>query len=116
MAKDKINIKKQLRDYKFQFGLLQRVPCSSNENKAYTELLKEDKPLPENVVKYDCSSSSKWEEFYTIYTPELTEQEILEYLTYKKLSLLNTIKNCVVFFTVLTIVSLFLALIWGMNL
>ena len=111
MAKVKINIKKQIRDYKYQFDLLQNIPCSKEENMWYTQLKKENQ-LPENVKEYEDFEN----QFYTIYTPELTEQEISEYLTYKKLSLLNTIKNCMVFFTVLTIISLVLALILGMNL
>ena len=111
MAKDKINIKKRIRDYKYQFDLLQKIPCSKEENKRYAQL-KEENQLPENVKEYEDLAN----QFYTIYTPELTEQEISEYLTYKKLSLLNTIKNCMVFFTVLTIISLVLALFLGMNL
>ena len=41
----------------------------------------------------------------------MTADEIAQYLTYKKLHMLRTIKNCVVFFVVLTIVSMVLGFI-----
>ena len=36
----------------------------------------------------------------------MTEEEIAEYLRYKELKMLRTIKNCVVFFTTLAVISL----------
>ena len=68
--------------------------------------------MPDGVYayRYDDGRTST-EEFYTIYEPDLTEQEITEYLTYKKLSFLRTIKNCVLFFTVLTIITIVVSLI-----
>ena len=48
-------------------------------------------------------------EFYTVFETDLSQQEILEYLTYKKLDLIRTIKNCIVFFTVLTVLSIILS-------
>lgn len=63
--------------------------------------------LPEGVYAYvydDGETSTT--EFYTIYETDLTESEISEYLTYKKLSLIKTIKNCIMFFTVLTIIGM----------
>ena len=106
MAKEKVDLRLELLDYKEQFDLIQKIPCTKEENKAYTQLLKAGKPLPENVCQYDYTTGMDYEEFYTLYIPDLTEAEIAEYLTYKKLSLLNTIKNCVLFFTILTIIGL----------
>ena len=106
MAKEKIDLRQELLDYKEQFELIQKIPCTREENKAYTKLLKNGQPLPENICKYEYSMDSDYEEFYTLYIPELSDSEIAEYLTYKKLALLNTIKNCVLFFTVLTIIGL----------
>ena len=106
MAKEKVDLRWELLEYKEQFDLIQKIPCTKEENKAYTQLLKTGKPLPENVRQYDYSTGMDYEEFYTLYIPDLTDSEIAEYLTYKKLSLLNTIKNCVLFFTILTIIGL----------
>ena len=111
MAKQKIDIKQKLRSYKFEFDLLQKIPCSQEENKAYLDLLKAGQPLPEGVFRYEYQSGIESDEFYTVYEPELTADEIAEYLTYRKLHMLRTIKNCVVFFVVLTIVSMVLGFI-----
>lgn len=107
MGKEKIDLKEKLRSYKFEFDLLQRIPCSEQENKEYQKLLKEGNVLPKGIFPYvytDGETSTT--EFYTIYETDLTDAEITEYLTYKKLSLIKTIKNCIVFFTVLTIISI----------
>lgn len=107
MAKEKINLRNELRYHKFEFGLLQKIPCSKKENREYKKILKDGGTLPDGVYayRYDDGRTST-EEFYTIYETDLTEQEITEYLTYKKLSLLRTIKNCVLFFTVITITAM----------
>ena len=112
MAKQKIDIKQKLRSYKFEFDLLQKLPCSQEENKAYLDLLKAGQPLPEGVFRYEYQSGIESDEFYTVYAPELTADEIAEYLTYKKLHMLRTIKNCVVFFVVLTVIFLVLGFIY----
>lgn len=111
MAKEKIDLRAELLAYKEQFDLIQKIPCTKEENKAYTQLLKNGQPLPQHVYKYEYSLSEDWEEFYTLYIPNLTEHEINEYLTYKQLSLLNTIKNYLLFFVILTIIGLVGALL-----
>lgn len=107
MAKEKINLRDELRSYKFEFDLLQKIPCSKQENKEYQKILKDGGVLPEGVFAYvHDSGEASTTEFYTIYETDLTESEITEYLTYKKLSFLRTIKNCIMFFTVLTIIGM----------
>lgn len=108
MAKQKIDIRQKLRSYKFEFDLLQKIPCTKEENAAYLASHKANQPLPEGVYRYEYESGVEADAFYTIYEPELTADEIAEYLTYKKLHMLRTIKNCAVFFVVLTIISLVL--------
>ena len=107
MAKEKINLRDELQSYKFEFDLLQKIPCTKQENKEYQKLLKNGGALPEGIFAYVYDNGEKsTTEFYTIYETDLTESEIMEYLTYKKLSLIKTIKNCIVFFTVLTIIGM----------
>ena len=107
MAKEKINLRDELRSHKFEFDLLQKIPCTKQENKKYQKLLKDGGTLPDGVFAYvyDTGETST-SEFYTIYETDLSESEIREYLTYKQLSLIKTIKNCVLFFTVLTIIGM----------
>ena len=107
MAKEKINLREELRTHKFEFDLLQKIPCTKQENKEYQQLLKDGGTLPEGIFAYvyDTGETST-SDFYTIYETDLSESEIREYLTYKKLSLIKTIKNCVLFFTILTIIGM----------
>ncbi len=117
MDEKKVDLREALREYKFKFDLLQKIPCTKEENKVYAKLLKDGGTLPEGVYAYVYESGAESsDEFYTIYEPDLTEAEIAEYLTYKRLSILNTIKNCVMFFTVLTIIGMvaYVLLLWAM--
>ena len=116
MSKEKVNLRDALRSYKFEFDLLQKIPCSKEENKEYQKLLKEGGVLPDGVFAYvyDGGATSTTE-FYTIYETDLTDSEITEYLTYKKLSLIKTIKNCIMFFTVLTIIGMIVYFFLMMN-
>lgn len=98
------NIREKLLEYKYSFDLLQKIPCSSEENKQYEKLLEDGKALPEGVFAYEYSTSA----FYTVYEADLSQEEINEYLTYKKLGFLRTIKNCALFFTILTIIGMVL--------
>ena len=118
MAKEKINLRDELRAHKFEFDLLQKIPCTKQENKEYQKLLKDGGTLPEGVYAYVYvydSGETSTTEFYTIYETDLTESEIREYLTYKQLSLIRTIKNCVMFFTVLTIIGMIAYFLIMMN-
>lgn len=105
MAKEKINLRDELRLYKFDFDLLQKIPCSKKDNKKYEKLLKDGGVLPEGVFAYGYESGdASTTEFYTVYEADLTEAEIVEYLTYKKLGMLRTIQNCILVLTVSSIV------------
>lgn len=45
-----------------------------------------------------------------------TEKEIFEYIGYKQIKLLSTIKNCVLFFVVCYILSLIFQILFGSSL
>ena len=96
-------IREQLAQYREDFGLedMQRVYCSREENAEYRKMLKNEQPLPQNVYESDNAG-----EFYTLQSQGLTQEEIEEFIKLKQLKLLNTIKNCVVFFTTLTVIGL----------
>ena len=107
MAREKTDLRDALLNYKYEFDLLQKIPCTKEENKKYQKLLQGGDTLPEGVYAYVYDSGeTSTTEFYTVYEADLTESEIREYLTYKQLGLIKTIKNCVLFFTVLTIVGM----------
>ena len=112
MINGKKDLQNELLSYRFEFDLLQKIPCSKEDNKKYQKAFKESRVLPEGVYAYEDFDGGRSEtEFYTVYKPHLSESEITEYLTYKKLHLIKTIKNCVVFFTALTAAAIIAALI-----
>lgn len=100
------NLREELRAYRLEFDLIQKIPCSKRENTEYKKMLKESGTLPEGVYAYIYNNGTESkDEFYTLCETDLTEDEIAEYLTFKKLSLLKTIKTCAVFFTVLSVLG-----------
>ena len=113
MATEMKDLRKELEMLKYENDLLQKIPCTKQENKAYEQLLKSGGKLPEGVhILYGEIEGAK--EFYTVYETDLTEAEIREYLAFKQLGYLKTIKNCVVFFTVLTVIGMVAAFLLAM--
>ncbi len=106
MSKEKVDLRQELTEFKAKFNLIQKIPCSKEDNKRYTQMRINGQALPDGVYAYEYYVADDYTEFYTLYIPDLSAAEINEYLTYKQLALLNTIKNCVVFFTVLTVIGL----------
>lgn len=104
-------IKRELDRYRLKYDLYEKALCSQKENQEYKDLLKQGKRLPEDVRTNDDWRNVNDSEFYRLVRPELTQEEITEYLMYKKLDMLKTIKNCIVFFTVLMIIGIFLFII-----
>ena len=48
--------------------------------------------------------------FYEEYRTEMTDAQVMEYLAFMQENHLNTIKKCVVFFTILACIGLLLAI------
>ena len=107
MANEKIDLREELRAHKFEFGVLKSVPCTKQENIEYAKLLKDGGSLPEGVYAYDYDLTA----FYTVCGTDLTEDEIREYLTYKQLGFIRTIKNCAVYFTAVSVIGLVISLL-----
>ena len=62
------------------------------------------------------SDGTKVDRFYRLVKQELSDEEWKEYIALKQYMDIHTIKKCVVFFTVLAIISLILGIIAGINL
>ena len=110
-----MKLAKELEQLKYELGVLQGVDCSYEENKKYRELLQENKPLPNGILRRDPDGSVEYASFYKVERTALSKDELSEYLQYKQLKSIITIKNCVVFFTVLTVISLTLSLILALS-
>ena len=109
---DNKSIKQQLDEYRLKYDLYDQRLCTSEENKAYRGLLKQGKELPADIYPLDPDwkkvNNSDSTEFCRLVRPDVTQEDIMEYLMYKKLDMLKTIKNCIVFFTVLMIIGIIL--------
>ena len=101
-----MNLKKEFERLKYRLDILQEVNCSEDENKEYRQLLKEGKPLPDGVFRRNAWQEIDDSIFYTVQQTELSGDELAEYIQYKQLCTLITIKKCAVFFTVLTVLSI----------
>ena len=112
---DSKNIKEQLDEYRLKYDLYDQRLCTDEENKAYRELLKQGENLPEDIYPIDASledmNITGKTKFLELLRTELTQAEIMEYLMYQKLDMLTTIRNCIVFFTVLAGIALLLSFI-----
>lgn len=104
----------ELDHYRLKYDLYEKLPCIKEEDKAFNDLLKRGKRLPEGIYRdYDWRNTND-SEFYRIAHSDVNQADIMEYLMYKKLDMLKTIKNCVIFFTVSTVILLvFLILLLG---
>ncbi len=112
MFEETEDVRQELENFRLDHGLKKRIPCTWEENQTFQNMVKAGQALPEGVQPYiydtgEVSNTS----FYRPYEADLTEAEIREYLQYKQLAMVRTIKNCVLFFTITAIVGLSLSLI-----
>ena len=101
-----MKLTEELEKLKYDLGILKEVNCPTEETKAFRKLLEEGKPLPEGVLQHNADDEPEYATFYRVEKTDLSPEELSQYIEYKRLKSLITIKNCVVFFTVLTIISL----------
>ena len=108
MAK-KNDLREELQEYRINIGFSERVYCSPEETRAFNIILKNKGELPDGVYKrYDNEFDPC---FYRIQEAKLTDSEKNEYIQYKKLSYLQTIKNCSVFFVIITLIGIIASII-----
>jgi len=105
----------ELEQLKYELGILQEIDCSYEENEKYRKLLKENAPLPNGILRRNSDGSVKYASFYKVERTALSKDELSEYLQYKQLKSIITIKKCVVFFTVLAVISLVCSLILALS-
>ena len=101
-----MKLEKELEQLKYDLGILEKDDCYGKEDEEYRALLAQGKPLPDGVIRTNPDSSPEYAAFHRIKKTSLSASELSDYIQYKQLRTLMTIKNCVVFFTVLTVISL----------
>lgn len=98
--------REEFEQLKNDLGLQQEIDCTHEENVAYRKLLKNNEPLPEGILCRNPNGSPEYAAFYRIEKAALSKDELSEYLQCEQLKSIITIRKCVVFFTVLTVISL----------
>ena len=110
-----INIRQKLHQYKNNFGIIKTLPCYAKANKECQQILKNGGSLPKNFYPIVYDDKTPPTTFYKVVESDLSDAEIQEYLTYRKLDYIKTIKNCVVFFTILTVLSVIVSIIFDLS-
>ena len=97
-------------ELKYESELCQEVDCTEEENKKFSEMLAHKEELPTDVIQRQTSYGAKLDEFYRVIPLPLSSEDLLQYCALKNMKNIKTIKNCVVFFTVIAILSLTVSL------
>ena len=108
MAKEIKDIKKELSSYEKEFGFVQEIECSPEEQKKFDQMFLDHEELPPDIIWYEINYSKV---FFRVHREIVTEEEKQKYLQYKQLSYIKTIRNCVLFFTALMIIAIIVAFI-----
>ena len=118
MAKIIHDLKEKIKSKDEQLGTWTREYCVGEEFDTIKSLYDENKQLPKGV-SHDViieQDGKRVDRFYRFVTVELSDDEWKEYIALKQYMDIHTIKNCVVFFTVIAVISLVLGIIIGISL
>ena len=97
-------LEKEFAEFLHENGIAANKYCSDKENQMYlTKYIEAGVELPEDIYLERNGDDFL---FYTIQQPDYSSEKLKQLLAYKEFKTLRTIKNCVVFFTILTIIGL----------
>ena len=98
------DLRNELRQLKFDLDLIQKDYCSKEEAKQYRKMVKARQSLPDGV-KSDETGYFRYVEI------DLSKENLDNLILYRQTSYLKSIKNSMIFFVFLTIVSLIISLV-----
>jgi len=99
-----MDLYKELEKLKFDLGIIQKVYCGKVEEEEFKRLKKLNQPIPEDIeIDIVNDSHFRYAEI------DMTKEEIKELLLYRQVKYLETIKNSIKFFVVLTVMSIILS-------
>ena len=104
-------IKKRLKLYQVEYKLLNEQQCSQKDSDAYFHLRQSGQELPDDVYEVITGTTNRSYHKITSDAPLLDNQDRMEFLMYKNLELLRSIKNCNIFLVVVTAINLASAII-----
>jgi hypothetical protein len=100
------NLRSELEEYRKEFGIVQYEPCSNKDDKKYSKMIKEGFDLPNGIIQDNSGYG-----FRKISYTDLSDIELEQLMKYRKWMYLKTIKNCAVYFTVISVLGLILLVI-----
>lgn len=100
-----MNYRKLLLETRIKNGLATEVRCSEQESKEYKKILMETGSLPEGIYER-TEEDGTYSYYYYSNKYDISPEEMNELLLNLQLKSINTIKVCVVFFTIIAIISL----------
>lgn len=116
MAEEIVDLKEKLLQCKFEANIFQKIDCSITEDKEFKDLLNSNQRLPDGIYEYVDADGTKMGKFYRRYETDLNQDELNLLLNLKQISYLKSIKNSMIFFVVLTVISLLCSIVLISNL
>lgn len=102
-------LRDELEQAKLDFGIVRKEYCSTEEENKISKLKEQKLPLPEGIVE-----EYENEHFRYIET-DLTDEELSKLITYRQTRYLKSIKNSLIFFVTLAVISLIAGIILVLN-
>lgn len=108
MSKTLSKSQQKLQNYRLKWGIFKKELCTKEENAKFKELEDIEIPLPEDIHSFLDEGINNYEpvDYYRILPADLTKEERIEFLYYKKLELLDTIKKCAFFIATLFVIQI----------
>lgn len=88
-------------------SIITESACNQLESKKYLGFKNSEFPDDITII-YDNNDNKH---FYKYNIPLLSQEEIKEYIYYKKLNQLKTIRSCVLFFTICVVIGIVLKIV-----
>lgn len=96
------SLNEELFEKRRKVGVTKHVPCTNEANKIYRTMKKRGEKLPVNIFSDDDEHVT----FTEVKATSLSYDEIEELMLYRRTLYLRTIRNCVVFFVVITMIPI----------
>lgn len=107
------DLKQELKNSLFDLGIMEKQPCTSKENEEFKKMQKDNLSLPEGVHQYADIADTNG--YYRIKRTDLTEDEIAQLLHFRQVKYLRSISHCMIYFVVLSVMSIFCFLFFLFN-
>jgi hypothetical protein len=98
-------VKEEFRSLLHDIGIFCKRPCAEEENEQFILLKNHKQDLPEGIYQFGQESR-----FYRLVKDDIAEEDIDRIIMLKQIKVMNNIKNTVIIFALLILVSIVVAL------